>query len=38
MRERAEAFDGILQIASIPGKGTRVEARIPLEVQKESRL
>jgi len=44
MRERAEAFDGILRVESVPGKGTRVEASIPIEnggqaeIQKERRL
>jgi len=41
MRERAEAVGGSLEVASIPGKGTRVEMSIPIgktsqnEVQKE---
>jgi PAS domain S-box-containing protein len=44
MRERAEAFDGILMVESVPGKGTKVEVSIPIEnggqaeVQKERRL
>jgi nitrate/nitrite-specific signal transduction histidine kinase len=41
MRERAEAVGGSLEVASVPGKGTRVEMSIPLgkasqnEAQKE---
>ena len=31
MRERAEAFGGSLEVSSVPGKGTRVELRIPVE-------
>ena len=30
MRERAEAFGGSVNIESAPGKGTKVEARIPI--------
>jgi PAS domain S-box-containing protein len=30
MRERAEAFGGILNVGSTPGNGTKVEARIPI--------
>ena len=32
MRERAEAFGGDLEVSSIPGKGTKVEASIPIGV------
>jgi signal transduction histidine kinase len=41
MQERAQAFGGSVNIESEPGKGTKVEARIPIEsgghdqVQKE---
>ena len=41
MRERAEAFGGNLQVSSTPGKGTKIDVRIPVEnndpsqVQKE---
>ncbi len=41
MRERAEAFGGNLKVASVPGKGTKIEMSIPVgrgnqnEVQKE---
>ena len=41
MRERAEAFGGSLRVGSVPGKGTRVEVKIPVEnsnppqIQKE---
>jgi len=44
MHERAEAFDGTLRVESVSGKGTRVEASIPIEngdqaeIQKERRL
>lgn len=31
MRERAEAFGGSLQVRSVPGKGTTVEVKIPIE-------
>ena len=31
MRERAQAFGGSVDIDSEPGKGTKVEARIPIE-------
>ena len=43
MRERAEAFDGTLKVESVPGRGTKVEASIPVdkdgqaEAQKERR-
>jgi signal transduction histidine kinase len=30
MRERAEMLGGSLRVASVPGKGTRVELRVPL--------
>jgi PAS domain S-box-containing protein len=32
MRERAEAFGGELKVSSVPGKGTKVEASIPIGV------
>jgi PAS domain S-box-containing protein len=32
MRERAEAFGGELEVSSVPGKGTKVEATIPIGV------
>ena len=32
MRERAEAFGGDLKISSVPGKGTKVEASIPIGI------
>ena len=31
MRERAEAFGGNLSASSVPGKGTKVEVKIPIE-------
>ena len=39
MRERAEAFDGNLNVRSIPGQGTTVEVTIPIKKdgQNESR-
>jgi PAS domain S-box-containing protein len=36
MRERAEAFGGHLNINSIPGKGTKVEVRIPVETNDQT--
>lgn len=43
MRERAEAVGGVLNIASLPAKGTRIEAQLPFRaddrqnVEKEQR-
>lgn len=37
MRERAEAFSGNLKVNSVPGKGTRVEVKIPVEGSDASR-
>jgi PAS domain S-box-containing protein len=31
MRERAEAFGGSMRVSSIPGNGTRVDVKIPIE-------
>lgn len=31
MRERATRLGGTLEIGSVPGKGTRIRARIPLQ-------
>ena len=36
MRERALVFEGTVSVDSEPGKGTRVEVRIPLGDAKES--
>ena len=36
MRERAEAFGGHLNVSSIPGKGTKVEVKIPVETNGQS--
>jgi PAS domain S-box-containing protein len=36
MRERAEAFGGSLQVSSVPGQGTKVEVRIPMESNNPS--
>ena len=37
MRERAEAFNGSLQIRSAPGQGTVIEISIPRQGHKPSR-
>ena len=34
MRERAHAFGGFTAVASQPGQGTRIEARLPLETTR----
>jgi PAS domain S-box-containing protein len=36
MRERAEAFGGNLKVSSVPGKGTKVEVKIPVETNDPS--
>jgi two-component system NarL family sensor kinase len=36
MRERARLLGGRLEITSAPGKGTRVSARVPLEMEPAS--
>lgn len=36
MRERAEAFGGHLNVSSTPGKGTKVEVKIPVETDGQS--
>jgi PAS domain S-box-containing protein len=36
MRERAEAFGGHLNVSSVPGKGTKVEVKIPVETNEQS--
>jgi NarL family two-component system sensor histidine kinase LiaS len=33
MRERAEAFGGQLKVSSVPGKGTTVDVKIPVETK-----
>jgi PAS domain S-box-containing protein len=38
MHERADAFGGSLDIASAPGKGTKVEARIPFQNGNQDKL
>jgi signal transduction histidine kinase len=38
MRERAEAFGGNIQVGAASGKGTRVEARIPVESRAQNRV
>ena len=35
MRERAEGLGGQLTVASVPGRGTRVQAEVPLPEEKE---
>ena len=35
MRERAEAFGGHLNVSSVPGKGTKVEVKIPVETNDQ---
>jgi signal transduction histidine kinase len=36
LRERAELAGGSLQILSTPGKGTRVQVRVPLQINSEA--
>jgi signal transduction histidine kinase len=36
MRERAEAVGGSLKISSVPGKGTKIEVKIPFETSDPS--
>ncbi|HET6821536.1 MAG TPA: PAS domain S-box protein [Anaerolineales bacterium] len=36
MRERAEAFGGQLKVSSVPGKGTTVDVKIPVETKDQS--
>ncbi|HKY54841.1 MAG TPA: PAS domain S-box protein, partial [Anaerolineales bacterium] len=38
MRERAEALGGDLKVSSVPGKGTKVEASIPIESGSEENM
>ena len=38
MRERAEAFGGHFMVSSVPGKGTKIEVRIPVETKDRSQL
>jgi signal transduction histidine kinase len=38
MRERAEAVGGTIKISSIPSKGTRIEAYLPLENNGENKV
>jgi signal transduction histidine kinase len=35
MKERLVALDGSLEIRSIPGRGTRVEATVPLDAMRD---
>ena len=34
MRERAEAFGGDFNITSLPGQGTKIEVRVPIDVNE----
>ena len=36
MRERAEAVGGNMRVSSVPGKGTKVEVKIPFETNNPS--
>ena len=38
MRERAEAFGGSVNIESAPGKGTKIEARIPIGNDSQNKI
>jgi signal transduction histidine kinase len=38
MRERAEAFGGNLNVSSVPGEGTKVEVKIPIETNDPSQV
>ena len=31
MRERAEAFGGDFNVTSVPGQGTKIEVRVPMD-------
>ena len=35
MRERAEAFGGNFNVTSVPGQGTKIEVRVPVEVEHQ---
>lgn len=35
MRERAEAFGGNFNVTSVPGQGTKIEVRVPVEVDHQ---
>jgi NarL family two-component system sensor histidine kinase LiaS len=37
MLERAEAFGGNLMVNSVPGEGTKIEVKIPVETSDPSR-
>jgi signal transduction histidine kinase len=37
MLERAEAFGGNLKVNSVPGEGTKIEVKIPVETSDPSR-
>ena len=37
MRERAEAFGGNFDVTSVPGQGTKIEVRVPLDAANEGK-
>lgn len=37
MRERAEAFGGDFNVTSVPGQGTKIEVRVPVDAGKENK-
>lgn len=38
MRERAEAFGGDFNVTSVPGQGTKIEVRVPINAGNEAKL
>ncbi len=38
MRERAEAFGGDFNVTSVPGQGTKIEVRVPIDAGVEGRI
>ena len=38
MRERSEAFGGEFNVTSMPGQGTRIEVRVPVDVAKTEKV
>ncbi len=37
MRERAEAFGGNFNVTSVPGQGTKIEVRVPFDVNHQNK-
>ena len=37
MRERAEAFSGTFDVASMPGQGTKIEVRVPVDGENQGK-